>query len=38
MVKEYTNTEQKLKFSIKDFFSKSDQILIQGNCGFGRIY
>ena len=29
-------TAQKLKFSIKDFFSKWDQI--QGNCGFGHIY
>ena len=27
-------TAQKMKFSIKDFFSKCDQI----HCGFGHIY
>ena len=27
---------QKLEFSIKDFFSKCDQI--RRNCGFGHIY
>ena len=31
-----TITSQRMKFSIKDFFSKSDQIA--GNCGFGHIY
>ena len=30
------STAQKMKFSIKDFFSKCDQIA--GNCGFGHIY
>ena len=30
-----TFTEQKMKFSIKDFFSKCDQFA--GNCGFGHI-
>ena len=29
-------TAQKMKFSIKDFFSKGDQILI--SCKFGHIY
>ena len=29
-------TAQKMKFSIKDFFSIFDQIA--GNCGFGHIY
>ena len=29
------NTAQKMKFSIKDFFSKCDQIC---SCGFGHIY
>ena len=31
-----TITAQKMKFSIKDFFSKHDQI--RGNCGFDHIY
>ena len=30
------NTAQKMKFSIKDFFSKCDQI--RRNCGLGHIY
>ena len=29
-------TAQKMKFSIKDFFIKYDQI--RRNCGFGHIY
>ena len=29
-------TTQRMKFSIKDFFSKCDQTA--GNCGFGHIY
>ena len=36
MVKYSTHTAQKLKFSIKDVFSKCDQIA--GNSGFGHIY
>ena len=32
----HTCTAQKMKFSIKDFFSKCDQTA--GNCGFGHIY
>ena len=31
----YGETAQKLKFSMKDFLSKCDQI---GNSGFGHIY
>ena len=30
------NTAQKMKLSIKDFFSKCNEIA--GNCGFGHIY
>ena len=30
------STAQKMKFSIKDFVSKCDQIA--GNCGFGHNY
>ena len=41
-----TYTAQKMKFSIKDFFIKCDQIrrkpwlyeIFAGNCGFGHIY
>ena len=32
---ETSYTAQKMKFCIKDFFSKCDQI--RGNCGFGHI-
>ena len=32
----YYDTAQKMKFSIKNFFSKSDQTA--GICGFGHIY
>ena len=31
-----SNTAQKMKFSIKDFFSKCDQI--RRKCGLGHIY
>ena len=31
-----TLTAQRMKYSIKDFFSKCDPIA--GNCGFGHIY
>ena len=34
--KNETNTAQKLKFNIKDFFSKCEQI--RWKCGFGHIY
>ena len=39
--KHVLNTTQKMKFSIKDFFSKCDQIRStksEGNCGFSHIY
>ena len=34
--KQEINTAQKMKFSIKDFFSKCDQIAVF--CGFCQIY